>query len=70
MQCWRRDQADNVGRTKPASAVLQSICTRTLILELRDGLGATIVIVSHELASLFAICDDGVSLDAETQTAY
>ena len=40
-----------------------------LILQLRDGLGATIVIVSHELPSLFAIADDGVFLDAETKTA-
>jgi phospholipid/cholesterol/gamma-HCH transport system ATP-binding protein len=40
-----------------------------LILELRDGLGATVVLVSHELPSLFAICDDGVFLDAETKTA-
>jgi phospholipid/cholesterol/gamma-HCH transport system ATP-binding protein len=40
-----------------------------LILNLRDGLGATIVIVSHELPSLFAIADDGVFLDAETRTA-
>lgn len=40
-----------------------------LILELRDGLGATIVIVSHELPSLFAICDDGVFLDAATHSA-
>jgi phospholipid/cholesterol/gamma-HCH transport system ATP-binding protein len=40
-----------------------------LILELRDGLGATIVMVSHELSSLFAICDDGIFLDAATHTA-
>jgi phospholipid/cholesterol/gamma-HCH transport system ATP-binding protein len=40
-----------------------------LILELSNGLGATVVIVSHELPSLFAICDDGVFLDAETSTA-
>ncbi|MFZ6765087.1 ABC transporter ATP-binding protein [Pseudoroseomonas sp. WGS1072] len=40
-----------------------------LILELRDGLGATVVMVSHELPSLFAICDDGLFLDAETRTA-
>jgi phospholipid/cholesterol/gamma-HCH transport system ATP-binding protein len=40
-----------------------------LILNLRNGLGATIVIVSHELPSLFAIADDGVFLDAETKTA-
>lgn len=40
-----------------------------LILDLRDGLGTTIVLVSHELPSLLAIADDGVFLDAETQTA-
>ena len=40
-----------------------------LILNLRGGLGATIVVVSHELGSLFAIADDGVFLDAETHTA-
>ncbi|PPQ29943.1 polyamine ABC transporter ATP-binding protein [Rhodopila globiformis] len=40
-----------------------------LILNLRDGLGATIVIVSHELPSLFAIADDGIFLDAQTRTA-
>jgi len=40
-----------------------------LIVNLRDGLGATIVIVSHELPSLFAIADDGVFLDAQTRTA-
>lgn len=39
-----------------------------LILTLRDGLGATIVIVSHELPSLFAIADDGIFLDAKTHT--
>src|SRR5271165_4885364 len=40
-----------------------------LILELSRGLGATVVIVSHELPSLFAICDDGVFLDADARTA-
>ena len=40
-----------------------------LILSLRDGLGATIIMVSHELPSLFAIADDGVFLDAQTRTA-
>jgi phospholipid/cholesterol/gamma-HCH transport system ATP-binding protein len=40
-----------------------------LILELRDGLGATVVIVSHELASLFGICDDGIFLDPDAKTA-
>jgi phospholipid/cholesterol/gamma-HCH transport system ATP-binding protein len=40
-----------------------------LILELRDGFGMTIVLVSHDLPSLFAICDDGVFLDGDTKTA-
>jgi phospholipid/cholesterol/gamma-HCH transport system ATP-binding protein len=40
-----------------------------LILELRDGFNATVVLVSHELPSLFAICDDGVFLDAVSKTA-
>jgi phospholipid/cholesterol/gamma-HCH transport system ATP-binding protein len=39
-----------------------------LILELRDALGATIVVVTHELASIFAIGDDSVFLDAESKT--
>lgn len=39
-----------------------------LILNLRDGLGATIIIVSHELPSLFAIADDGIFLDSVTKT--
>ncbi len=39
-----------------------------LILELRDGFGVTVVMVSHELPSLFGICDDGVFLDAQTRT--
>jgi phospholipid/cholesterol/gamma-HCH transport system ATP-binding protein len=39
-----------------------------LILELRDGLGTTMVVVTHDLASLFAIGDDAVFLDAETKT--
>jgi phospholipid/cholesterol/gamma-HCH transport system ATP-binding protein len=40
-----------------------------LILELRDSLGATIVIVTHELPSIFAIADNSVFLDAQTRTA-
>lgn len=40
-----------------------------LIMELRNGLNATVVIVSHDLPSLFEICDDGIFLDAETRTA-
>jgi len=39
-----------------------------LILELRDTLGATIAIVTHELASIFAIGSNSVFLDPETKT--
>jgi len=40
-----------------------------LILELRDGFGTTVVIVSHELPSLFGICDSGIFLDSASKTA-
>jgi len=39
-----------------------------LILELRDGLGATVVIVTHELASIFAIGNNSVFLDETSKT--
>jgi phospholipid/cholesterol/gamma-HCH transport system ATP-binding protein len=39
-----------------------------LILELRDSLGATVVVVTHELASIFAIGNNSVFLDTETRT--
>ena len=38
-----------------------------LILQLRDSLGATIVVVTHELASIFAIGDDSIFLDVDTR---
>ena len=53
------------------SAGLDPISARLLddlILELRDSLGATIVVVTHELASIFAIATNSVFLDAETRT--
>jgi len=53
------------------SAGLDPINSRKLddlILELRDGLGATIVIVTHELASIFAIGNNSVFLDTESKT--
>src|SRR5262245_21952675 len=53
------------------SAGLDPLSSRRLddlILELRDSLGATIVVVTHELASIFTIGDNGVFLDAETRT--
>ncbi|MDD5409697.1 MAG: ATP-binding cassette domain-containing protein [Candidatus Omnitrophica bacterium] len=40
-----------------------------LILDLRDNLGTTIVVVTHELASIFAIGDNAVLLDADTKGA-
>ncbi|MCX5695053.1 MAG: ATP-binding cassette domain-containing protein [Candidatus Omnitrophica bacterium] len=39
-----------------------------LIIRLRDILGATIVIVTHELASIFAVGDNAVLLDTESKT--
>jgi phospholipid/cholesterol/gamma-HCH transport system ATP-binding protein len=39
-----------------------------LILELRASLGATIVVVTHELASIFAIATNSLFLDVETRT--
>ncbi|MEF3075606.1 ATP-binding cassette domain-containing protein [Methylobacter sp. Wu1] len=39
-----------------------------LIASLRDTLGATIVVVTHELASIFAIGTNSVFLDPETKT--
>jgi phospholipid/cholesterol/gamma-HCH transport system ATP-binding protein len=54
------------------SAGLDPISSRRLdelILELRDSLGATIVMVTHELPSIFAIADNSVFLDVETKTA-
>ncbi len=39
-----------------------------LILELRDNLGTTIVVVTHELASIFAIGNHSIFLDEETKT--
>jgi len=53
------------------SAGLDPINSRKLddlILELRDGLGTTIVIVTHELASIFAIGNNSVFLDEASKT--
>jgi phospholipid/cholesterol/gamma-HCH transport system ATP-binding protein len=54
------------------SAGLDPLSSRRLddlILQLRDALGATIVVVTHELASIFAIADSALFLDVETKTA-
>ena len=48
---------------------LSSLRLDELILHLRDALGATVVVVTHELASIFAIADSALFLDAESKTA-
>src|SRR5215470_12414003 len=53
------------------SAGLDPISSRRLddlILELRDSLGATVVIVTHELASILTIGTNSVFLDVDTKT--
>jgi len=53
------------------SAGLDPISSRRLdelILEIRDSLGATVVVVTHELASIFTIGNDSVFLDNESRT--
>src|SRR3989475_2239856 len=53
------------------SAGLDPISSRLLddlILELSDSLGATVVVVTHELASIFTIGNNSIFLDAETRT--
>ena len=52
------------------SAGLDPLTSRRLddlILRLRDSLGTTIVVVSHELPSIFTIADTSIFLDAETK---
>lgn len=53
------------------SAGLDPVSARRLdelILELRDSLGATIVVVTHELASIFTVGDNSIFLDSEERT--
>jgi phospholipid/cholesterol/gamma-HCH transport system ATP-binding protein len=53
------------------SAGLDPVSARLLddlIINLRDTLGTTIVVVTHELASIFAIGNNSVFLDTETKT--
>ncbi len=38
-----------------------------LILRIRDNLGTTVVVVTHELASIFTIADRALFLDADTR---
>jgi phospholipid/cholesterol/gamma-HCH transport system ATP-binding protein len=53
------------------SAGLDPVSARLLddlILELKESLGTTFVVVTHELASIFAIGNNSVYLDVETRT--
>jgi phospholipid/cholesterol/gamma-HCH transport system ATP-binding protein len=53
------------------SAGLDPVSARRLddlILELRESLGTTVVVVTHELASIFAIGNNSVFLDGESRT--
>src|SRR5262249_10904677 len=53
------------------SAGLDPITARRLdelIADLRDSLGTTVVVVTHELASILALGDDSILLDAETRS--
>ena len=53
------------------SAGLDPVSSRLLddlILELRDSLGTTFVIVSHELPSIFTIARNSIFLDAQSRT--
>jgi phospholipid/cholesterol/gamma-HCH transport system ATP-binding protein len=53
------------------SAGLDPVSARRLdelILSLRDSLGATVVVVTHELASIFAIADRAIFLDVAQRT--
>jgi len=53
------------------SAGLDPVTARMLdelILELRDSLGATVVVVTHEVASILTIGNNSIFLDAETNT--
>ena len=54
------------------SAGLDPLSSRRLdelLLEIRDAMGTTIVVVTHELASIFTIADKALFLDADSKTA-
>lgn len=53
------------------SAGLDPVSARLLddlIIQLRESLGATVVVVTHELSSIFAIGNNSIFLDPETKT--
>jgi phospholipid/cholesterol/gamma-HCH transport system ATP-binding protein len=47
---------------------LSSLALDELILQLRDSLGSSIVLVTHELPSIFAVADTCLFLDNQTHT--
>lgn len=47
---------------------LSSMALDELILELRDSLGSSIVLVTHELPSIYAVADTCLFLDNKTRT--
>lgn len=47
---------------------LSSAALDELILQLRDSLGASIVLVTHELPSIYAVADSCIFLDNKTRT--
>ena len=47
---------------------LSSMALDELILELRDSLGASIVLVTHELPSIYRVADTCLFLDSQTHT--
>ena len=54
------------------SAGLDPVSARLLddlILQLRESLGTTVVVVTHELASIFAIANNSIFLDVDSRTA-
>lgn len=47
---------------------VSSLLLDNLVLELRASLGTTVVMVTHELASIFAVADNAVFLDTTLRT--
>ena len=53
---------------EPSAGLDPVLPVSDLILQLRDSLGATVVVVTHELSSIFAIGNNSVFLDPESRT--
>ena len=62
---------DPGGRAASGDPRLDPLSSRRLdelILQLRDSLGSTVVVVTHELQSIFTIASNSVFLDPVTKT--